>query len=273
VELQHSLRTLWRWIIVILAAGAVAGVLAYIASSVIPRAYESRATLLVGQGLDSARLDYTQILAAQLQAQTYAAIATARSILETTVETLGLDTTPEELARRTRAEAPSGSRFVEIIAVDRDPQRAADIANAIADYMIALTAGSSSDENLAKVSQDLTAAGKEVASAQAELKLLSQQSPTPAGNDRASALGKRLISLRSTRADLLARAGQLAQASQGSTSPITIMSDAAPSDEPTSPRPMLNAVLAAIVGILLAIVLVLAVDRRAPAEASPRSQA
>jgi capsular polysaccharide biosynthesis protein len=265
VDLKHSLQTLRRWSIVILAAGLVAGILAYLASSVIPRAYESRATLLVGQGLDSARLDYTQILAAQLQAQTYAAIATAPSILETTIETLGLDTTPEDLARRTRADAPSGSRFVEIIVVDPDPQRAANIANAIADYMIALTAGSSSDKNLAKVSQDLTAAGKEVDAATAELKLIGQQSPTPAGNERANALNERLIELQSTRAELLARAGRLAQASQGSTSPITIMSDAAPSDEPTSPRPMLNAVLAGIVGILLVVVLVLAVDRSAPA--------
>jgi capsular polysaccharide biosynthesis protein len=266
VDVQHSLRIVRRWIFVILAAGALAGSVAFVASNVIPRAYESRATLLVGQGLDSARLDYTQILAAQLQAQTYASIATAPSILETTIDTLGLDTTPEELARRTRAEAPSGSRFVDIIALDREPERAASIANAIADYIIALTAGSSSDKNLAKVSQDINAAGKEVASAKAELKLLGQQSPTPASTDRARALGERLLALRLTRAGLLARAGQLAQASQGSTSPITIMSDAAASVEPTSPRPVLNAVLAAIVGTILAIVLVLAVDRRVPAE-------
>ena len=228
-----------------------------------PGNYEGRATLLVGQSLESGQLDYDQILAAQLQAQTYAAIATDRSVLETTIETLGLDMTPEQLARQTEASAASGSRFVTILATDGDPNRAADIANGIAEHVIALTAADTTDEILAAIRLELAATEAEVASVEADLEFLAQESPSADVIERRSELTTQLLTLRSIRAQLLA------EAAEGSTSPLAIVSRAAPSAEPAGPRPILNALLAAVVGIIAATAIVFVIDRQVPAAVPP----
>ena len=257
------LRITRRWIALIVATGVLAASVTYIATSFLPRSYESRATLLVGQGLESARLDYTQILAAQLQAQTYAAVATDRSALETTIERLGLEMSPEQLARQTRAEAASGSRFVEVVAVDANADRAADIANGIAEYLIGLTSGSTSDEILATIRRELAATEEEVASAEAELELLAQEPPSPDRTERTSDLTGQVLTLRSIRASLLA------QASEGSANPLTIVNEAAPSGEPTGVGPVWNAVLAATLAVIVATILAVFLNRLAPADIGP----
>ena len=72
----------------------------------LPRTYESRASLYVGQRLDDVSLDYDGVLASQLVAETYARIALTEPVLNAVRQRLQLDATFEEMEARVR----TGSR-------------------------------------------------------------------------------------------------------------------------------------------------------------------
>src|SRR4029079_2139602 len=73
------------------------------------------------------------------------------------------------------------------------------------------------------------------------------QNPTPANTATLENLQGRLVTLRSTYASLLA-------ASAGSASNLlSVVEPAIPNDTPISPRTLLNTLLAAVVGLLLAL--------------------
>lgn len=252
---QGLLHTIQHRALIIVATGIVAALLAYGGSNLLPPQYEGRATLLVGQDLGSARLDYTQILAAQLQARTYASLVTGRAALESVIESLDLDMTPEQLARDVRAESTADSRFFDIVAVDGSPQRAADIANALGAYILSLTSTSATDDTYTLVQQELDATAADIAAAEEELTAVAASSPSAARTDRMTSLGERIATLRSVRATLLG------EAAETSANPIGIVSVAGPGDEPVSPRPVLNAAVAGLAGLVIATLLVVLLYR------------
>jgi succinoglycan biosynthesis transport protein ExoP len=69
----------------------------------------------------------------QSQMGSYAQLATKPIVLEPVIESLGLNTTPHDLAGTITALVVPSSVIVDITATDSDPQRSASIANAVTD--------------------------------------------------------------------------------------------------------------------------------------------
>ncbi len=124
-----------RWLIVTFTVVVVAG--ASLGSSLLetPR-YRASSDLVVDSsnpttslGLVDATLT-TQELATQVQ------ILTSESVADRAAEALGLGLSGRQLLGRVSAGAVGDTRVLRIAAVDIDPQRAADIANAFADAFI-----------------------------------------------------------------------------------------------------------------------------------------
>lgn len=67
----------------------------------------------------------------QQQLGSFARLATEEVVLEATIEELGLDLTPKELARQVTATASAETVIVDITAIDGDPEQAAAIANSV----------------------------------------------------------------------------------------------------------------------------------------------
>jgi len=68
---------------------------------------------------------------AQRQMSSYTQVATSRMVLEPVVRRLALPLTPSELAKSVKATVPLDTVILEIAATDRDPRRAAEIADAV----------------------------------------------------------------------------------------------------------------------------------------------
>ncbi|AVH58695.1 MULTISPECIES: polysaccharide biosynthesis tyrosine autokinase [Streptomyces] len=95
--------------------------------------YEARTQLFVATrtGDDTTQMNQGQSFS-QARVQSYAAIVTTRQVTRPVVKELGLRTTPEELASRITATAPLNTVLIDITVRDTKPQRAARIANAVA---------------------------------------------------------------------------------------------------------------------------------------------
>jgi polysaccharide biosynthesis transport protein len=247
----------WLWFFVLsvlLAAGSAFAV----SSRMLPRTYEAKATLIVGQSLSAVNPDYTQLLASERLSATYAVVATKRPILDAVIKQLGLVETSDELSKQVRADAPLESTLLTISAQDVDPTRAAALANALAEQLIAASPAiqGRQAEFQESIDADLKATQDQINTTQAQIETLSGlPNRTVAQQANLQTLQVRLASLLSTYATLLSY-------SSGSASNLlTVIEPAIAPTDPMSPRPLLNTLLAAGLGLLLAAGVVAVIER------------
>ncbi len=129
---------LWSWAWLIALVGVVAGGTAYFFSKRTIPIYMTTARLLVNapstiSGVDPSSGSPT----VQSLAATYAQMLMDRSVLQGVITQLKLERTPEDLAGAISVQNTNGTQLLEITVRDPDPQRAADIANAVATVFVA----------------------------------------------------------------------------------------------------------------------------------------
>lgn len=248
--LHRQLAIVRAWWPLVIASVLLAGGAAFLASSLMPKVYEAKATLIVGQSLSEVNPDYTQLLASQRLSATYASVATTRPLLDQVIKELGLRETSDEVAQRVRADAALDSTLLTITVQDADPVQAASIANALANRLVAASPalqGRQADVQ-ESVDVDLRATQDQIASTQAEVETLNGLSKRTAAQEaRLETLLARLVSLRSSYAVLL-------PFSTGSAyNLLSLVEPAVAPVEPIWPRTLLNTLLAALMGLLIAL--------------------
>jgi len=248
VELRRQIGIIRAGFPILVASVVLAAGVAFLISSRLPKIYEAKATIIVGQSLSGLNPDYNQLLASQRLSMTYATVATTRSILEKVISQLGLDMGVEELRGSVVADIPQSDTLLRITARDGDPSRAAAIANTVADQLIAASPtiqGHQLDVQ-ASVEADLKATQEQISTTQRQVEALTAISGRTALQEgQLQTLEGRLVTLRSTYAALLAY-------SSGSASNLlTVLDRAVASNVPVAPRPLLNTGIAAVLALLL----------------------
>jgi succinoglycan biosynthesis transport protein ExoP len=245
------------WFPVLVVSLVLAAVAAFGISMAQAKVYEAKATLIVGQSLTSPNPDYTQLLASQQLASTYASVATHRPHLEAVIAKLGLATTPVELSKRIAAVAPVDSSLVVITAQAQSPTEAAAVANSLADELVAASPtiqGRQADLQ-ASVEEDLRSTQAQVLATQAQIDSLTGLTDrTPEQEAQLETLENRLVTLRSTYATLLS------YVSASASNLLSISEPAIAPDSAVAPRPLLNAFLAGLLGLLLAVAVAVGVE-------------
>jgi capsular exopolysaccharide synthesis family protein len=250
VDLHRLIVMARAWLPLMVVAALVAGAAAFVVSNLQQKVYEAKATLIVGQALSATNPDYSQLLVAQNLSATYAAIAETSPILESVIRELNLEVDPGELAKRIEVSAPRDSTLLMITAQDPDPARAAAIANALAEQLIASspTIQGRAAEFQKSIDQDLAATQDLIGASQARADaLLAITDRTKEQEAELQALEGRLASLRSTYATLLTFS------SRSATNLLTVIE---PAEAPTSyvlPRTLLNTLIAAVMGLLVVV--------------------
>lgn len=248
MDLRGQLTVLRRHLMMIVSGAVIAAAVAFGVSAILPKVYESQASLLVGQSLSGLSPDYNQLLTSQQLSQTYAQVATTRPLLQKVIDRLSLGTTPEDLAKRVSADAPQNSTLIRITAGDPSPDRAAAIANALADELIAESPAIQGrqaavlqfvDDNLRRTQQEI-----ETTQAQVDA-LVATANRTATQEQDLELLQARLISLRQTYATLLGFSSGAAP------NVLSVIEPAVTPSGPASPRPLLYTALAAVLGLLL----------------------
>jgi succinoglycan biosynthesis transport protein ExoP len=257
VDVRRLIAVTRTWLPLFIASVVLAAGAAYLISNQLPKVYEARATLIVGQSLSAVNPDYNQLLVSQRLSTTYASLATFRPILDNVITALKLPTTSGELGRRVRANAPLDSTLLTITAQDGDPATAAAIANALAEELIA-----ASPKIQGRQSEIQTFIDSEIKATQAQIQTTEAQrealnaitNRTSAQDAQLQALDGRMVTLRSTLASLLSLT------SGDASNLLTVIEPAITPADSISPRPLLNTLLAAVLGLLLAAAVVLVVE-------------
>ena len=256
MDLRRQGQLVRQWLWLLIAGVLLAGGSAYLVSIALPKVYEAQVTLLVGESSASSGVNINDLLASQRISQTYANLATTGPILAQVIADAGLETTPDEFRKLVTATAARDSTLVTVAVKNGDPATAADLANAIADQMTAAsgTVYGRNDQVQAFIAGQVQATQAQIEETQAEINRLSGlPSRTAADDQQLAALKTQAANLRESYAALVGLAGSSANA-------ITVVDPATPPAEPSSPRVLLNTLIAAIVGLLIALGIALALE-------------
>ena len=112
----------------VLVCTLLGGILAFAAARLAPRSYQAEAQLYVAAAQEGLTSGYAEL---QLTAD-YQELLTSRTMLESVISALGLSTDTAHLKDQITILHPADTHILRIVAADSSPQRAADIANALA---------------------------------------------------------------------------------------------------------------------------------------------
>ena len=252
MELGDYVKVLWRWAWLIVLGVAVATVSTYLAVRDQPAMYQAKATLVVGQVLQSQQPSQADLWMAQNLAQTYSEIAGRQTIREATQEALGLEWLPGYSVNQV-----PNTQLLEIQVTDTDPQRAAAVANELANPLILHSPTNPSPDQAQRqgfVSQQLDdleanidATKEEIARLQEELAGMFSAREIADTQNQIAALQQKLNNYQLNYGQLLNFMGQ------GAVNTLSIVEPAVVPTSPIGSSKMRTVMLAAAVGLVLAV--------------------
>lgn len=240
------------WLIILSLVLAVVASLAV--TVIVPPSYEARATLSVGQPLTSENIEYSDLLASQLLAKTYARLATTGPLLDATITRAKLKTDAEELRKRVRTEVQPDDTLIDLVVRDPNAGRAAEIANALAAELLGRTP-QTTPRDTRSIDERIAALDALMATIEQEIESLSSvPSPTEAQVSQLDALTRRLDALAAIRGSLQS------QLLQGSPGKLSLVDPAVAPNSAAGPGRIVVVLLSALVSLIVAVGLAYAIS-------------
>jgi len=252
MEIQEYLAVIKKWWWLALACVLVASVSSYVGTLQMPRIYQARTTVMVGQSLQKANPNSQDLWISQQLAQTYAEMVKRRPILEGAAQALGLSYIPSGGSVSTR-QIPS-TQLLEISVRDTDPARACALADEIANQLIQQSPTNNEDtdrqafvqERLEDLETQIQTAEDEIESEQQKLEAANSARAIQQYQSNIGALQQKSNSYQATYASLLLTV-------QGGTNYISVIEPASTPTYPISPNVGQTVMLAAAIGLALAV--------------------
>jgi non-specific protein-tyrosine kinase len=235
-----------------LAAGA-----AFWVSSQQDALYRATSTLLINQGTSS-ESDLSQIQAGERLSSTYQQLVVTDPVLTAVINRLGLPPDLAALRANVSASAVSGTQILRISVSDTDPQRAAEIANAVADEFARYVSEQTSLlTNPSREALDTQIAGTEqqIEDLNTQIQTLEQQANAadPQVQAQIATLRTSLNQLQVSYGDLLLQRQQMDLSQASAQSRVTVWEYARVPADPYEPRTTLYTALAGFAGLLIAV--------------------
>lgn len=269
LELQHlfsMLRKRW-WLVLLVTILVGAG--GYIFSQRQPKVYEATTTVLVGQSIRSAQLERVDIQTSQALAQTYVDMARREPVLEGVVQTLGLQNDWLDLRKSVSVRLVPDTQLIEISVEANSPEMAEKIADEIANQLLIISPSSTDGSEALTVNdefnrQQVAILQERITNAQTRLAQIDAALARTTTPEQQAALQAEKTNLENlvvewgrNYTDLLPLT---ISAPSRDPNEVTVIEKAHSSFQPVRPNIQLNTVVAAGIGLLLAIALIFLLD-------------
>lgn len=253
-RLQPYLDAIRRWWWFPVLCGLLAGAGGYFYTRQQPPVYAARVTLMVGTSITNPSPDPQEIGLSRTLAQIYGEMARRRPILEQALKRLNLALSPDALARAVETRVIFNASLLEIYVYDFDPERAATLANALAQTLIEQAPGARSqmDEaflqsQLADIQEKLRGVDQRIQELRQRMEGMTSAAELREAQDQLRALEQLKRDYQQTYAQLVS------VISQGHVNTLSILEPALPPTHPVSPNMIRNLALSAGTGLLLSL--------------------
>ena len=251
----------WAWLVILCAI--IAGGVAFLYSMNQTRIYSASSKVLVNEARNPATANYNDILLSERLARTYANLMQRDSTIEDTLTRLGLD--PAAVRRQVTSVSVAPVRDTQLVQVtveSPNPELAAAVANTLpqvfAEGMRAVQLARFT-ESRSSLSTQLDELRKRVEANQLQISDLQNQRTAQAELELAR-LRSEQTQLQASYANLLNSFEQLRLTEAQSVDNIVLMEPAETPRSPVRPRTLVNTMLAAVVGALLALGVVFLIE-------------
>ncbi len=252
MEFKRYYLPLRRWWWLLLGATLIAALSSFVATLRQPPIYQSLTTLMIGQVITNPNPTTAEFNLSQQLAENYAEIANREPVRIATMEALGLTKLPDY-----RATALPDGQFIEIVVTDTFPERAQAVATELANQLIMRSpTGSQSEEQarmefiqnqLDNLEIQITATEDEIVRLREALGEMDSARQIADTQLQINALEAKLSDLQTIYTDLLANT------QSGALNTISVIEPAYKPSRPIGPNKVLTVLLAAAIGLSLAI--------------------
>jgi non-specific protein-tyrosine kinase len=267
IELHYVMIIVLRrwWVLIVLTVIAAAA--GYFISIRQTPVYQATTTILIGQAIQSADLNRTDIQTSEALALTYANMTLREPVIQKVINSLNLGIGWRNLRNRIEAEPIAGTQLLEIRVEAESPEKARVIANEVANQLISLSPKSGSnndDESLAAFNrQQIQYLQGKIISEQKRIQVLedfiqNRSSDSP----QISELENEKAALERLNADREQNYLALVTLVTKDTTPnsLTVIEPAQASNYSIRPRVQLNTLLSGMVGLIGALGFVFLLD-------------
>ena len=247
VEVREYLRPLIKWWWLLAAATLVAALSSFVYTMLQPAVYEARTTLMVGSTIEDPNPSSTQVFLTQQLAETYADIAKRTPIKQATMQALNMEWLPYY-----DVSVIPNTQIIEIRVYDEEPNRSYAVAAELVSQLILKGPTGEQkritfvDEQLNKLQVNITDTENEIAQKQEDLGKIFSAREIVAVQNQTTALQTKLTTLQANYAALLANT------QKGATNALHILEPAVVPTEPTASNLLINVLIAAMIGFVLA---------------------
>jgi tyrosine-protein kinase len=260
IEVRRYTALLWHWAWLLALTTALAGGAAYFMAKRTTPIYQASSIVMVLEAPANQNTDYSNILTSQYLAQSYAMVMTTKPVLDEVASKLGLGTgSAEALQSMIQVTQIENTQLMKISVMDTDPSRAASIANMVVSVF--------AEQNLAdqaaryeasktNLQAQIDQMDKQIQETTSELSTLS----SPGDQAKIDQLNLDLSQYRQTYAYLIQSYEQIRLTETQSISNIVQKEPAVAPTSPILPRTMRDTVLAAFVGLMLGVGIVVLIE-------------
>ncbi|MFW6182635.1 MAG: polysaccharide biosynthesis tyrosine autokinase [Chloroflexota bacterium] len=263
MEIRRYLAIIQRWFWLLLLATILAGGTAYIVSIQTTPVYRSTVRLLIDQAPGSGGgNEYAQVLLEQRLATTYVELITLNTVMVESAERLDMPLRPEQLAGKITVSAPPETQLIVLSAEDKSPERAALIANTVAEVFIDQNQERQSaryEESIRNWQERMSDLREEISDLEALIAEFGEPSTVQEEVDL-SRLETDLREAEIRYTEAFNNLEQLRVEEARGTNNVVVVEPARASNAPVRPRPLLNTLLGALAGGMAALGLVLLIE-------------
>lgn len=260
MELRHYINLLRKWLWLIVLCTVIAGAAAFLFSRQQTPIYEATSTILINQARSPVRgTEYADILTSERVARTYAELLQDWPTLELTASQLGFAEDFETISKKYQialeVDPIRDTQLIELRVESSSPELAARIANTLPDVF------REANQQRQRERYDVTRGELQAELAAVEADMVATQETIDQLGDLESTEAKaELGRLQSTQrryeasyTSLLSSLEELRLSEVQTSDNIVLATPAQVPEDPIRPRPLLNGLLAALVGAMLAV--------------------
>ena len=187
MEFLQYVRLFKKWLWLIVLAAFLAGGVSFIVRTGQPSSYQAETTIAIGRYIELPNPNSAEIRTGMDLAQTYAQLVTTYDVLQGTVDVLDLPMTTDAIKDMIAVRIISGTSLLQITVTYTDPVLAADIANSLAEQLIANSPTNMTESQLrqvALVNDQIDALNTQLDESRTELNSITTQLAAATSADR-----------------------------------------------------------------------------------------
>lgn len=257
MELRQYIRMVWKWWWLIFLSVMIAATTSYVASKVSTPVYSAKTTLMIGRVTENPEPNSADLWTGQQLAYTYAQLARREPVLQGAIDSLSLDLPWQSLREQVSSNIVAQTMLLEITVVDHDPYRAKVLADEIAKELIQQSPSSgqsTSAEELAFIESQMDDLKLKITAGHEEWMRLREELDAANSARQIQDLQNQIDIIEQKVGGWQETYAQLRTSLQGSgVNALSVVEQASLPFQPISPNVRMNVMLAAGIGLVLAV--------------------